>query len=186
MSNVDSKTSITMEDGRVVAFTEKARAIKQTNITTDDEGNQAATVEFFFRNGKVLTIDVSRVDIIKLACHGIESKVGDEYAGVADIDDCYQAASELVERLYAKQWNAARASAGQASGGSILHKALMEAYGKDAATISAFLSNKTQAEKLAFRKSERVAPIIARLEAAKASKKPALEVGTMLEALDSM
>jgi hypothetical protein len=78
----------------------------------------------------------------------------------------------LTDRLTSGEWAAPRA-AGTGAGGSILTKALAEFRPNlSPEQIRAFLSGKSHAEKLALRKSGSLAPIIARLEAEKAAKKP--------------
>ena len=174
------KEIIKMADGREVAFSAKTKIVKEAVR----EGDQAF-VRFDARNGETRVLDLSKCDLVRLALHGAESKCGDEYAGLTSVDDCVQALDEVIARLERHEWNAVRTgNGGTQAGGSVLAKALMEIYGKTAQEISVFLSQKTQAEKMALRKSDKIAPTIARLEAAASNK--TVDVSAALAELESL
>lgn len=159
------KESVEMEDGRVVAFSGKQKVLKESLINGD-----VAQVRFDFRNGAVRYFDLNRADIQRLACHGAEAKIGDEYAGISDLADCVLAVEEMIERLYRHEWIAQRAK-GEAKGGSVLLQAIMEVKGLSAEVVKNFLSTKTMAEKVALRRSATFADTVARIEAEKAGKR---------------
>lgn len=161
-------TSITvrMDDGRDVAFAGKRKMIKETTI--DAEKNEVV-VRLDFVNGETRYFNVPASLMLRFAAHGAEQKLGDEIAGVTDADDCVATIDELLTRLDKGEWNIKREANG-ASGSSILVKALMELTGKTRAEISAFLSDKSHAEKMALRSNAKLKVIVERLEAEKASR----------------
>jgi hypothetical protein len=173
------KTPVTMSDGRVVEFNKKQKLVKSSTIS--DSGD--VSVRLDFSNGETRTF-VPREDMIaRFAAHGIEQKLGDAIAGENDINDAVLSVDDLIARLNNGEWNITRA-AGGFSGTSILIQALVEASGKDVPAIKAFLENKSQAEKLALRRSDKLRPIIEKLEAAKASKSGnQVDTGALLEEL---
>lgn len=167
--------TVTMNDGRKVDFPGKRELLKSTTISADG----AVTVQMDFANGETRSFTVPQALMLKFAGHGAEQKLGDELAGLkgeggkpADLDDKVLAIDELIERLNAGDWSAAREANGL-SGTSVLIRALVElaAGVKSVEEVKAFLKPKTHAEKLAMRNSPRIKPIVDRLEAEKA--KPA-------------
>lgn len=159
--------SITMKDGRVIEFTGKRKALKETLIV-----DGKVTVRIDFRNGETSLFTVPDAMLLRFAGHGAEQKLGDSMAGIEAVDDCQLAVDELIDQLYNGEWNARKEGSGF-NGASILLKALCEHTGKDAPTIKAFLSKKSHAEKLALRNSAKVKPIVERLEAEKAARSKA-------------
>lgn len=161
--------TVTMADGRVVDFPGKRRFSKESFLAVDG----TISIRMDFRNGTTRTFTLPSVLMSKFAAHGAEQKLGDELAGLEDLDDAIVALDSLIDRLNQGDWTAPR-QAGAGAGGSILLKALQEARPNlSTEQVRTFLAAKTHAEKLALRKSSTLAPIIARLEAEKASKKPA-------------
>ena len=69
--------------------------------------------------------------------------------------------------LNAGEWNVGR-KAGDFAGTSVLIQALVQASGKTVDQIKAYLSTKSQAEKLALRRSDKVRPFVEAIEAEKA------------------
>jgi len=124
----------------------------------------------------------------RFAAHGAEQKLGDEIAGIDDVEDCVAAMDELLVRLEQGEWNIKRESNGMA-GASVLVKALMELSGKSKPEITTFLAAKTHAEKLALRSNAKLKPIIDRLEAEKAArskkKAPTIDSDAMLDSLEA-
>ena len=169
--------TVTMLNGSVVDFPGK-RKVQKTSIIADGK----VTVRMDFRNGETRHFTIPDSLLLQFAAHGAEQKLGDEMAGLEDLDDAVLAVDELRERLESGEWGTQRTSNGLA-GTSILVRALMESTGKDALAVKAFLSNKTQAEKIALRNNPRLKPIIERLEAEKASKGSKVDTDALLNEL---
>lgn len=169
--------TVKMADGRSVDFVGKRKLLKETLI----EGNQVA-VRLDFRNGETRTFIVPEGMLLKFAGHGAEQKLGDETAGVEDVDDMTLGVDELIGRLNAGEWGIRREGSGIA-GTSVLMRALMEMSGKTQEEVRAFLKDKSQAEKLALRNSSRIKPIVDRLEAEKASKGSKVDTEALLAGL---
>jgi len=170
--------TVKMDDGRTVDFAGKRRVLKESIIGADG----SVKVRMDFRNGETRTWTIPSNLMARCAAHGAEQKLGDEMAGLDDLDDAVLAVHELRERLERGEWGTQRTSNGLA-GTSILVRALMESTGKDATAVKAFLSNKTQAEKIALRNNPRLKPIIERLEAEKASKGSKVDTDALLDEL---
>lgn len=156
---------VKMSDGRLVEFVGKRKLLKETLI----DGNSVA-VRLDFRNGETRLFPVSdSPHFLRFAGHGAEQKYGDETAGTDDVDDMTLDVDALHDRLSKGDWTTRREGGGMA-GTSILMKALMEHSGRTQEQIKEFLSNKTQAEKLALRNSSKLKPIVDRLESEKNAK----------------
>ena len=162
--------TVTMEDGRIVEFAGKRKMLKSS---------AGLGVRLDFRNGQTRLFTIPEAMVEKFATHGAEQKLGDETAGLEDVDDCVMAVDELIDRLYSGEWGQKREANGMA-GTSILARALCELTGKTREQIKAFLSGKTQGEKVALRNSGKVKPIIDRLEAEKVSKKGTVDTEALL------
>ena len=157
--------TVTLTDGRIVDFVGKRKLLKASEVTPD--GKIQTTLDFV--NGETRTFTIPDALLAKFASHGAEQKLGDEIAGVDDIDDAVMAIDELIDRLYNGEWGVARDKSGLA-GASILMRALVESTGKTADEIKKFLSDKTAAQKAALRTNPKIKPIVDRLEAEKAAK----------------
>ena len=157
--------TVKMGDGRVVDFPGKRKLLKSAAVV-----DGKVQVQLDFRNGETRLFTISDALLLKFAAHGAEQKLGDEIAGLDDIDDCVMAVDALIDRLYNGEWGVAREANGM-SGASVLAKALVEHTGKTMEQIRVFLSSKTHAEKVALRGNPKIKPIIERIEAEKASKK---------------
>lgn len=169
------KVSVTMADGRTVDFNKKQKLVKTSTV----DGNNVS-VRLDFVNGETRNFTIPAEMLARFAAHGAEQKLGDAIAGETEIADAVLSVDDLLGRLNAGDWTITRA-AGAFAGTSILIQALVEASGKDVAAIKDFLANKTQAEKLALRRSEKLRPIIERLEADKQSKsKTAVDTDSLL------
>lgn len=169
------KIPVAMSDGTTVHFNKKQKLVKTSTI----EGNNV-NVRLDFVNGEVRNFAISPELLARFAAHGAEQKLGDAIAGETEIGDAVESVDDLLTRLNNGEWTITR-SAGAFAGTSILIQALVEVSGKSVEDIRAFLSNKTQAEKLALRRSEKLKPAIERLEAAKASKSTnAVDTGALL------
>ena len=169
--------TVTMKDGRIVEFAGKRKLIKNTTIS--DAGVQT---RLDFRNGETRLFTIPEKMLQQFAGHGAEQKLGDETAGIEDVDDQVIAIDELIDRLYNGEWSLRREGSG-VSGTSVLAKALAELTGKSVEEIKAFLKPKTQAEKLALRVNPKVAPIVQRLEKEKANAKDHTQSDALLDAL---
>jgi hypothetical protein len=182
MARTDTQyNTVKMDDGRTVDFAGKRKMLKSTTISSDG----VIVTRLDFVNGETRTFTIPAALVNRFAAHGAEQKLGDEIAGLADVEDSIMAIDELTERLAAGNWAIARESAGMA-GSSILARALAEHSKKDLAVIKTFLATKTQSEKVALRQNPAIAPIVLRLEAekgAKTSNKPKVDTDSLLDEL---
>lgn len=171
------KIPVTMADGSIVEFNKRQKLLKTSTIDTDAG---TVSVRLDFVNGEIRNCTIPTSLILRAAAHGAEQKLGDATAGEADIADAILSVEEVIARLEAGDWNQPRA-AGSNTGTSILIQALVEVSGKDVAEIKAFLENKTQADKLALRRTDQLRPVVERLEAEKASRsKNAVDTSALL------
>lgn len=157
--------TVTMTDNRVVDFVGKRRLVKEALVTPEN----AVQIRLDFVNGETRLFTLPETLLLKFAAHGAEQKLGDEIAGVEDIDDAVLAIDELIDRLYNGEWAVAREKSGLA-GASILMRALVETSGQSVDAIKAFLKDKTTAQKAALRSNPKIKPVVDRLEAEKAAK----------------
>lgn len=172
---------VTMTDARVVEFAGKRKLLKDSFV----DASGAVTIRLDFRNGETRSFQVPASLTAKFAAHGAEQKLGDEIAGVDDVDDCVLAVDDLIGRLNVGEWSTKRESNGMA-GTSILVRALAEFRSIPVDKVKAFLANKTQAQKIAMRDSAELKPIVVRLEQEKAakSKGPAVDTAALFTELD--
>lgn len=158
--------SVKMGDGRVVEFAGKRKLLKESFVDTSDN---SVKIRLDFRNGETRLFTVPPASLLKFAAHGAEQKLGDEIAGVDDIDDCVIGIDELIDRLYNGEWGQRR-EVNSLAGTSVLVRAMVEVYGKSVEKIKTFLKDKTHAEKVALRGSDKLKATIARIEAEKVTK----------------
>lgn len=185
MATAETKTAeiltVTMKqpgaDGavRTVDFAGKRKLLKESFV--DEAGNVSVVLDF--RNGESRTFTIAPAMLAKFAAHGAEQKLGDEIAGLDDVEDCVLAVDELIDRLNAGEWGVKREGNGLA-GTSVLARALMELKGVDMPTVKAFLKDKTQAQKTALRGNAQLKPIIEKIEAEKAAKGPKVDTEALL------
>ncbi|MDX2059959.1 MAG: hypothetical protein SFV24_19270 [Gemmatimonadales bacterium] len=168
---------VTLADGRKVEFVGKRKLIKES---IEVDGSPAVRLDF--RNGETRTFVIGADLLTRFAQHGAEQKLGDETAGIDDVDDQVLAVDELIERLNRGEWSQKREGSGVA-GTSVLLRALMEHSGRTKEQVQEFLKPKTQAEKLALRNSAKIKPIVERLEAEKASKAAKVDTDALLASL---
>ena len=171
--------TVTMTDGRVVDFAGKRKLLKESSVNADGK----VQVRLDFRNGETRLFTLPDNLLAKFAAHGDEQKLGDEIAGLNDVEDCVLAVDELIDRLYNGEWSVKREANGMA-GTSVLVRALVEHTGKTIEQIKQFLSGKSQAEKVALRNNPKIKPIVERIEAEKASKKANVDTDAMLGELE--
>jgi len=211
MAEVETKSkteyvTVTMTDGREVQFAGKRKVNKETLVDESkmavEEGvaqfsEGAVSIRMDFRNGETRTIALPLAMLAKFAGHGAEQKFGDELATSADKplseDDMVIAIDDLTALVQAGKWGAGRAAGGGGvSGASTVVLAIMEATGKDAATVKAYLQKKLDSDKDLTRRalydSFRVAGtktgiIIKRLDEAKLAKTAKVDADAELEGI---
>lgn len=171
--------SVKMTDGRIVDFVGKRKMQKESFVSED--GSISLRVDF--RNGETREFPLNPALYTKFAAHGAEQKYGDECAGLEDVEDMVIAMDELHSRLQNGEWTVRREGSGIA-GTSTLLRALVEHTGKTVDQIKAFLSNKTQAEKMALRANPKIKPIVDRIEAEKASKAAKVDTSALIAELE--
>jgi hypothetical protein len=172
------KVTVQMSDGRSQDFNKKQKLVKTSTI--GDDGSVTTVLDFSNGETRTFSVPTSSPIFSRLAAHGAEQKLGDAIAGESDINDAVLAVDDVLGRLNNGEWNVTR-QAGSFTGTSILIQALVEASGKSVEDIKGFLGNKSQAEKFALRRSEKLKPIIDRLEADKASRnKTSVDTDAML------
>lgn len=174
-----SKTPVTLTTGEVVEFTDRQRTIKTHTLE-----NGHATVRFAFKNGEVREFLFGKHHdlLMRLAIHGALQKIGDETAGVEDLDDQVAAVDAVITRLEAGNWGAEREAGNGFAGASIVLRAIAEVKGVDAkgakdiveGLLAKFAAQgkpvTRQALYQTFRNSGKTAEVIKRLEAEKAAK----------------
>lgn len=180
MANETEYTSVAMEDGTELKFPMKRNVLKDTVIDGD-----SVTLTMKFKNGAVRSFVMNSALLMTFAAHGMESKYGDEMAGLKDIEDMVLAVEDLHKRLETGAWGVKRESNGMA-GTSVLARALVEHSGKPIEVIKDFLAKKDNAQKLALRTHPDLAPIIARIEAERGGKKAksTIDAGALLNELE--
>lgn len=135
-------TDVKMDDGRVVKFAGK-RQMQRSVILNEEEGT--VSVQFDLRNGKSFTIssgDLSEKVILTTIGHGISQKVGDECAGVKEVDDMALAVEEMIGRLVSGEWTATREASDSFSGASVVIRAICEVSGKSPEEVKVYLQKK--------------------------------------------
>lgn len=162
MAEAAEKTKITMTDGREVGFGKRQKLEKTVEVNGKD-----VSVRLDFVNGQTRLFEVPKTMFTQFVGHGASQKLGDVIAGEDDIDDAVLAVDDLIARLNAGEWTVPRAKGGF-SGSSVLLRALVEVSGKTQEEIVAYLATKTQAEKLALRRNDKIRPTVERIEAEKA------------------
>jgi hypothetical protein len=198
-------TKVRMEDNREVEFAGSRAVLKEGVVVLND----GAVVEFDtatdeqkkhgklavrmdFRDGGTRVYPIRPDLLLQHAIHGAKQKYGDELAGHKsdDPEDWRVTLDELHEQLHDKgDWYAER-QPGQA-GISILIKALMQ-FNEDKGTpktadqIRGFLKDKKPAEKEALKHTDRLRPIVQRLEEERRQKLAHVDTGKLLEELDAV
>jgi len=178
--------TIEMTDGRQVEFAGKRRLVKNAAIS-EDGFDVVVTLDFLNGETRTFKAAANKPIFARFAAHGLLQKLGDEVAGLEDIEDQVLAIDELIDRLDRGEWGAERARGeGNAMAGlSILAKALVEVSGKTPEAVKEFLKAKSNAEKLALRDNPSLKPVIAKLEAARKPRKKDNEIdsGALLDEL---
>jgi len=157
--------TVTMQDGNLVEFPGKRMLVKSHSVTADG----TVQVRLDFRNGEFRIFTLPTNLLARFAAHGAEQKLGDATAGLS-LEDSILAIDDLIETLYEGNWTTKREASGFA-GASILARALVETTGKSIETVKAYLKGLTVAQRNAMKANSKIAPVVARLEAAAAAKK---------------
>jgi hypothetical protein len=162
---------VVMSDGREVEFAGKRRLLKTADIS-DDGFDVTITLDFVNGETRQLKLAANKPLFAKFAAHGMLQKLGDEVAGLDDVDDMVIATEDLIARLEGGEWGAerTRGESNAMAGLSVLAKALVQVSGKTAEAVKSFLKTKTNTEKLALRDNPTLKPVIAELEAKKKQK----------------
>jgi hypothetical protein len=163
---------VKMLDGSVVGFAGKRKMVKEVII---DDGS--VTVRFLFRNGEIRVFEVPPTLALEFIGHGASQKIGDETAGVKDIDDMVVAVDDIITRLNKGEWSAQRAAGDGFAGASIVIKAICEVTGKSVDAVKAFLQGKLDAAKEAGRK-------LTRAELYASFRNPTTKTGVVIERLE--
>lgn len=168
--------TVTMKDGRVVDFVGAKKKLVKESIKGADGVLQ---VRLDYVNGETRMFTLPAAMVPDFALHGAGQKLGDETAGLDDVEDCVLAVDELIDRLYNGEWSQRREGSGLA-GTSILLRALVELYNKPIEEVRKFLSGKTQQDKIQLRLNPKVKPTVDRLEAEKVTKLSKVDTDAML------
>jgi hypothetical protein len=188
-------TPVTLEDGTVTQFAGK----RKMNKTVTLEADESVTVRFDFLNGATRSLNSAELpsEIIRMAIgHGLSQKIGDQSAGVDEVDDMVEGTDAMIKRLKENDWRVAREAGDSFSGASLVIKALCEVTGKDVTTIREFLDGKLKAatdrgEKLSRKElydsfrapGAATAEVIARLERERLAKNVKVSASDMLAEL---
>ena len=196
---------VVMSDGRTVSFPGKRKVMKETLIDPEKiELDEASGIVQMQRGAVRVRMDyrhgVSRIYAPPLSLyakflgHGAEQKYGDELATTADKplseEDMVIATDDLDTEIQKGNWGKGRAAGGGGvSGASTVIQAIMEATGKDLATVKAYLDKKIatteglsrQALYASFRvEGTKTGAIIKRLEAGKVAKSAKVDADAAL------
>lgn len=173
--------TVRMTDGRVVDFPGKRRLQKSWTVV---DGKVNVLLDFV--NGETRTFIIRDDMLNEFAGHGAEQKLGDEMAGIDDLDDAILAVDNLIENLNKGEWKQKGDASGMA-GTSILLKAMVEYTGKTIDLVKEFLKDKTPAEKAALKTSKipnkaglTIKQIADRLEEEKVAKGSKTDAATLL------
>lgn len=192
-------TSVQMKDGTTVNFAGSQRVKKA--ILEESDGTPVG-VRFDLLNGDVHVLHLAELTdsiVRQAACHGLNQKVGDDFAGMKDasVDDISMSVEEMMARIKKGEWFVERASGDSMAGASIVVQAIVEdakarGLSKTAAEVKDFLNRKLEAGKASgltrqklyasFRApGSRTAAIIRRLEDERAARSVAVDSNALLD-----
>jgi hypothetical protein len=185
-------TKVKMDDGSEVEFVGKRRQLKEAIF--DKDGRWTGIVMQYI-NGKTLEFVAPERDaklkngnyaIDQFAAHGALQKFGDATAGYKDneLDDAIIAAERTMERVSEGEWAVER-EGGSFAGTSILILALVEHTGKTYEALKEWLKTKTKEQKDAMRNSDKLRPIVQKLEAERAAKSAHVDTQELFAELDA-
>lgn len=164
--------TVTLPDGSTVKFSARDK-VKKMSYSLDDG---TIMIRFVFRNGTVKESEFLPTNpiLVRAAQHGLDQKIGDEFAKLDDVEDCIVAFEEMCERLQAGEWVAERESNGL-SGVSLLAAALIRVTGKPRDEVLAKVKELPPKVKAAMLSHPPIAAEVAKIkeERAARSKKPA-------------
>ena len=93
---VTERTAVKMEDGSTVEFAGNRQVSKSVEVNPQ---SGEVTVKFAFRNGALRQISaggLSREVQLRALGHGLSQKIGDNFAGVKDLDDIVLATDDMM------------------------------------------------------------------------------------------
>jgi hypothetical protein len=178
--------------GRELEFVGKRRQLKEAIF--NEQGEWTGTVMDFI-NGRSLYYKAPEMDfklkngnyaLHQHAAHGSLQKFGDSTAGYKEdeLDDAVLSAEETMQRVSEGEWAVEREGGGMA-GTSVLILALVESTGKTYEQLKEWLKTKTKEQKDAMRNSDRLRPIVQRLEAERAAKSAHVDTSGLFSELDA-
>lgn len=174
--------TVKMTDGRLVDFPGKRRLQKESFISNDG----VVSIRLDFRNGETRTWRIPDKLKNQCAAHGGEQKLGDEIAGVEDIDDAVEAIDELIMRLDSGEWTQRREGGSGAAGSSILLQAIVAVTGKSQEAVRGFLKDLDPKAKVALREAPEFSAKVRELEAAKRAAKKPVDISDALAKLKTL
>lgn len=154
--------------------------IKRTPDIQTELNEDLSGLVITFRHGETIKVDVGDLskEIQSMALlHGLKQKIVDaaaisrntETGRSATIEDKYEAAKEVAERLVTGAWNKIREGGG-GGGGGLLLQALVNLYPtKSREELEEFISGKSKAEQSALRVNPKIAAEIAKIQSARAA-----------------
>lgn len=191
-------TTVKMEDGSDFDFPGTRQVSKSYEI---NEQTGLVTATFRYRNGRVLKLasdQLTRETQLTSLGHGLVQKVGDNGAGLKDIDDLVLSGEEMIHQLVNEGWAAPAVAGDSLAGASIIIKALVETSGLTVDGVKAYLDKrlaaaKDKGEKLSrqelyasFRNpASKTGAVIKRLEDEKASKSTKVSADDELAAMQA-
>lgn len=170
-------TEVTMDDGRKVKFAGKQKVRKE--VAEDAEGKPVG-VRFDYVNGNVRTLffhEIPAATHLDLLVHGIHQKVGDESSDVKTVEDAVIAHESMMERLKKGEFKKAREAGDSFAGAGLVVRAIMEATGKSAEDVKAYIQRRLDAAK---EKDEK----LTRAELYASFKRPGSKTGVIIERLE--
>lgn len=168
-----------------------------TAVIECDANEHPYGITLSFANGKTLTLmetNLSEAMRARALWHGVSAKLVDATAisrnpdtgRSASVEDKYNAAREVYERLLAGQWNKVRGDGtGTTSAGGLLFRALCLVYStKTPEQIREYLKGKTLTEQAALRKSSKLASVIEELRAKDAKDADPVDEDALFDGLE--
>lgn len=172
--------TVKMNDGRLVEFPGKRRLMQEAFVAADG----TVSVRLDWRNGETRTFKPKREMYGQFCGHGAKQKLGDEAAGIEDIEDAVEVVDELIARLDTGQWDSKREGGG--AGASILLRAIVAVTNKPIEAIRGFLKDLSNKEKDALAASPEFAPKVKELREAKAANAKPVDITAAMAKLKAM
>lgn len=143
------------------------RSVRLTKAAVFLNG-QLSHLSLKFADGSTKTVEIPAAVREQAVAYGALAKIGGLTSREQTLDELKTEVDSLVSRWNTGEW-AERNEGG--SGTSIIQKALMEARGKTADEVAAFLATKTMKQKNEMKSLPSLVAIVARLEAEEAATK---------------